>query len=151
MTPDGTGPGQIGRHGGGLKSLQANIARRDIDLAILITAREHDSQYDWTVNEPVSVKDGLEPSIIDVVRNRTPTLGLPEKDASLIEFGREMFAKHYVAAPTYARLVKILGERNLVDLVAVMGQHAGEATMLAAFDQHLPQGQAPLCCASAVH
>jgi hypothetical protein len=59
-----------------------------------------------------------------------------------------MFSKHYVAEPTYARLVKIFGERNLVDLVAVMGQHAGEATMLAAFDQQLPKGQSPLCCVS---
>jgi 4-carboxymuconolactone decarboxylase len=148
MTPDGTGPGQIGRHGGGLKSLQANVARRDIDLAILVTAREHDSQYDWTVNEPAAVKDGLEPSVIDVVRNRKPTAGLTEKDASVIELGREMFSKHYVSAPTYARIVKIFGEKNLVDLVSVMGQHASEATMLAAFDQYLPKGQAPLCCVS---
>lgn len=151
MTPEGTGPGQIGRHGGGLKSLQANVARRDIDLAILVAAREHDSQYDWTVNEPAALKDGLEPFVIDVVRNRQPTVGLSEKDASTIELGREMFAKHYVAAPTYAHAVKIFGERNLVDLVAVMGQHAGEATMLAAFDQQLPNGQAPLCCVSAGH
>ena len=151
MTPEGTGPGQIGRHGGGLKSLQANVARRDIDLAILVTAREHESQYDWTVNEPASIKDGLEPSVIDVVRNRKPTAGLAEKDASVIELGREMFSKHYVTAPTYAHAVKVFGERNLVDLVAVMGQHAGEATMLAAFEQHLPKGQAPLCCVSAGH
>jgi 4-carboxymuconolactone decarboxylase len=149
MTPEGTGPGQIGRHGGGLKSLQASVPRRDIDLAILVTAREHDSPYDWTVNELASVKDGLEPSIIDMVRNRKPTGGLTDKDASVIELGREMFTKHFVAAPTYARVVKIFGERNLVDLVAVMGQHAGEATMLAAFDQHLPRGQAPLCCVAA--
>jgi 4-carboxymuconolactone decarboxylase len=134
-----------------LKSLQANIARRDIDLAILVTAREHDSQYDWTVNELASIKDGLEPSVIDVVRSRKPTVGLTDKDASIIELGREMFAKHYVATPTYARAVKIFGERDLVDLVAVMGQHAGEATMLAAFDQQLPQGQSPLCCVSKGH
>jgi 4-carboxymuconolactone decarboxylase len=151
MTPEGTGPGQIGRHGGGLKSLQASVARRDIDLAILVTAREHDSQYDWTVNEPAAVKDGLETAVIDVVRNRKPTVGLTEKDASVIELAREMFAKHYVAAPTYARVLKIFGERDLVDLVAVMGQHAGEATMLAAFDQQLPKGQAPLCCVSRSH
>ena len=148
MTPEGTGPGQIGRHGGGLKSLQANVASRDIDLAILVTAREHDSQYDWTVNELASVKDGLEPSVIDVIRSRKPTVDLTDKDASIIELGREMFAKHYVATATYARAVRIFGERDLVDLVAVMGQHAGEATMLAAFDQHLPKGQSPLCCIS---
>jgi hypothetical protein len=144
MVPEGTGPGQIRRHGGGLKSLQTSVARRDIDLAILVTAREHDSQYDWTMNELEAGKDGLEPSVIEVVMGRKPTTGLMEKDASLIEFGRELFSKHVVAAGTYARVVKVFGERDLVDLVAVIGQHASEATMLAAFDQHLPVGQAPL-------
>ena len=71
MTPAGTGPGDIRRHGAGLKSLQASVARRDIDLAILVSAREHESQYDWTMNEPAAVKDGLEPAIIEVVRNRS--------------------------------------------------------------------------------
>ncbi len=146
--PEGPGPGQIGRHGGGLKSLEASVARRDIDVAILVTAREHDSPYDWTVNEPAAVKDGLEQKVIDVIRNREPTAGLSEKDATMIEFGRQLFDKHYVTATTYAQAVKIYGERNLVDLVSVMGTHTGEEIMLAAFDQQLPQGQAPLCCVS---
>jgi len=143
MVPEGTGPGQIRRHGGGLKSLEASVARRDIDLAILISAREHHSIYDWTMNEQQARKDGLEPAVIDVVREHNPTTGLAEKDAALIEFGRDVLSKHMVSATTYARVVKIFGERDLVDLVAVMGQHASEATMLAAFDQHLPVGQGP--------
>jgi 4-carboxymuconolactone decarboxylase len=142
MTPEGTGPGQIRRHGGGLRSLQASVALRDIDLAILVSAREHDSQYDWTMNELEAGKDGLEAAVVAAVWDRKPTAGLTEKDASLIEFGRELFSKHVVAATTYARVVKVFGERDPVDLVAVMGQHASEATMLAAFDQHLPVGQA---------
>ncbi|HEX4050180.1 MAG TPA: hypothetical protein VHY19_04805 [Steroidobacteraceae bacterium] len=145
-SPAGTGPLQIGLHGGGLKSLEASVPRRDIDVAILVTAREHDSQYDWTVNELAAVKDGLEPKVIDVIRRREPTTGLTEKDASLIELGRELFDKHYVTAATYARAVKAFGERNLVGMVSVMGQHTGEEVLLAAFDQRLPEGQAPLCC-----
>ena len=148
MTPEGTGPGQIRRHGAGLKSLQASVGRRTIDVAILVSAREHDSQYDWTINEPAAVKDGLEPKVIDVIRDRKPTSDLNEKDASLIDFGRELFGKHSVATQTYARVNKVYGDRNLTDLVAVLSQHASEATLLAAFDQHLPAGQRALCCAS---
>jgi 4-carboxymuconolactone decarboxylase len=148
MTPEGTGPGQIRRHGAGLKSLQASVGRRTIDVAILVSAREHDSQYDWTINEPAAVKDGLEPKVIDVIRDRKPTTGLNEKDASLIDFGRELFGKHVVAAETYARVNKIYGDRDLTDLVAILAQHASEAALLAAFDQHLPAGQRALCCTS---
>src|SRR5207247_145089 len=65
-----------------------------------------------------------------------------------IDFGRELFGKHNVATQTYARVNKIYGDRDLTDLVAVLSQHASEATLLAAFDQHLPADQRALCCAS---
>ena len=144
IAPEGTGPGQITRHGAGLKSLEGSVGRRLIGLVILVTAREHDAQYEWTVNEPVALKDGLDPAIIDVVRHRKPVTGLAEKEAVLIEFGRELFGKHTVSSETYARALKIFGERDLVDFVNLMAQHADEATLLTAFDQHLPAGQEPL-------
>src|SRR5580704_521568 len=53
----------------------------------------------------------LEPSVIEVVMG-PQTTGLMEKDASLIEFGRELFSKHVVAAGTCARVVKVFGERD---------------------------------------
>jgi 4-carboxymuconolactone decarboxylase len=143
MAPEGTGPAQIRQHGAGLKSLEASVGRPVIDLAILVTAREHDMQYDWTINELASVRDGLQPTTIEVVRNRLSVAGLAEKDACAIQFGRELFSQHNVSSQTYQSAVKLFGERDLVDLVDVMGQHAREATLLAAFDQQLPAGQKP--------
>jgi 4-carboxymuconolactone decarboxylase len=144
IAPEGTGPGQIRSHAGGLKSLEGSVGRRMMGLAILVSAREHDSQYDWTMNEVAALKDGLEPAVIDVVRLRKPAAGLGEKETVIIEFGRELFGKHMVTAQTYARALKMFGERDLVDLVDLMAQHATDATLLAAFDQHLPVGQKPL-------
>jgi 4-carboxymuconolactone decarboxylase len=144
IAPEGTGPGQIRSHMGGLKSLEASVGRRLMGLAILVSAREHDSQYDWTMNEMAALQDGLEPAVIDVVRLRKPVTGLGAKETSIIEFGRELFGKHMVSPQTYARALKIFGERDLVDLVDLMALHAVEATFLAAFDQHLPLGQKPL-------
>jgi 4-carboxymuconolactone decarboxylase len=113
-------------------------------LAVLVTAREHDSQYDWTVSEPGALKDGLQPVLIDVVRHRRPLNGVAEQEAALIQFGRELFALHNVSPQTYADALKIFGERDLVDFVALMAQHSWEALVLAAFDQRLPAGQMPL-------
>lgn len=144
IAPEGTGPGQIRRHGAGLKSLEGSAGLRLMALAILVTAREHNAQYAWTAGEPAAINDGLEPSIIDVVRHRRPTAGLNEKEAALIELGREIFRKHYVSAATYARALKAFGERDLVDFVDLMGLRAGDAVLMAAFDQHLPAGQRPL-------
>ena len=144
MAPEGTGPGQIGRHGAGLKSLEASVGQRLMSVAVLVTARAHDQQYDWTINEVAAQKNGLEPAVIDVIRQMKPPAGLGEKETILIQFGRELFGRRYVSADTYARALQIFGERDLVDFVNLMAQHADDATMLTAFDQRLPAAQKPL-------
>jgi 4-carboxymuconolactone decarboxylase len=144
LAPEGTGPQHIARHAGGRGSLKASAGPRLMALAVLVTAREHDSQYEWTINEPAARAEGLDAATIDVVRLRKPVVGLSEKEAALIEFGRELFAKHNVSPQTYARALQLFGERDLVDLVGLMAQHATDAVLLAAFDQQLPAGEKPL-------
>lgn len=144
LEPEGTGPGQIARHGAGLKSLEASAGRRLMDLAALVTAREYDEEFDWTINEPAAHQDGLEPAIMDVVRDRKPLTGLGEKEAVIIEFGRELFGNHVVTAESYAHALNVFGERDLVDFVALMAQHSRDDAVLIGFDQHLPTGQKPL-------
>jgi 4-carboxymuconolactone decarboxylase len=144
LAPPPTGPAAMGRFAAGLKSLESSQGRALMALAILVTAREHDEQYDWTMNEPAARKDGLDPAVIDVVRLRRPLTGLGEKEAILIQFGRELFGKHFVTAETYARAKQVFGQRDLSDLVVgLMAPHAREATLLTAFDQHLPPGRKP--------
>jgi 4-carboxymuconolactone decarboxylase len=144
LAPEGTGPAQIRRHQGGPESLERSVGRRLMCLAILVTARQHDAQYDWTVNELAALQAGLEPAIIDRIRHRRPATGLPEKEAVIIEFGRELFGKHVVSSAMYSRALKIFGERDLVDLIELMAVHVGDEVLLTAFDQQLPAGQRPL-------
>lgn len=136
LAPEGTGPAHIRRHGSGMKLLEAGVGKRLMTLAVLVTAREHRQPYHWTISEVAARTEGLEAAVIDVVRNARPLDGLPEKDAAIIQFGRELFHNHTVSAQTYARALQILGERNLVDLVDLMARHVGDATLLTAFDQH---------------
>ena len=87
---------------------------------------------------------GVEPELIDTVRHRRPLTGIDEKDAALIAFGRELFDDRNVSADTYARTERAFGVQDLVDIVGLMGSHAADAAVLAAFDQHLPEGVEPL-------
>ena len=144
LAPEGTGPGQIRRHGAGLESLEGSVGRRLMGLAILVAAREHDAQYQWTMNELAALVDGLEPWIIDVVRHRKPVTNLPAREAVLIEFGRELFAERTVGSQTYARALDLFGETDLVGFVNLLAKQASDATLLIAFDQHLAAGQQPL-------
>ena len=144
LSPEGTGPGHIRRHAAGREALEANVPRPLLDLAALITARAYDVQYAWTLTELAARENGLDPAVIDVVRDGRPVAGLPEREAALITFGREIFGPHTVSAETYEQAVDLFGKTNLVDLVDLMADHVADATLLIAFDQQLPPGQAPL-------
>ena len=144
IAPTGTGPFQLALHQGSLKSLQAHVEPRLLALANLVTSREFDQQYDWTMSELQARKDGLDPAIIDIVRDRKQVAGLGEKETAIIQFGRELFGKHVVSPETYARALKAFGEMDLVDLVNMMTQHGANAAILIGFDQHLPVDQKPL-------
>lgn len=143
LSPSGMGPGVIRSYGAGQATLEARVGRRTTQLAILVTARLHDSQYDWTMHEPEALEAGVEPRLIDIVRHGRPLTGIGGNDAALIAFGRELFGDHNVGAETYARAEQAFGVQNLVDLVGLMGAHAADAAVLAAFDQHLPEGVEP--------
>jgi len=134
LAPEGTGPGQINRHGSGMKLLEAGVGRRTMALAVLVTSHEHHQAYHWARSEAAARKDGVEPALIDLVAQNKPPAGLAEKDAAVVQFGRELFRNHTVTPETYQRALKAFGERNLVDLVDLMARTVNDLTLLTAFD-----------------
>jgi 4-carboxymuconolactone decarboxylase len=148
------GPGGIRLHSPKLAAVSTGLNRylrfesglggRVRELAILITAREHDSDFEWFQHEKEALKEGVPQAAIDVVKHRRPTDGLDEKDAVIIQLGREMFGRHKVSSETFAKVRKIFGDRGTVDLVSLMGDYAGTAALLTAFDAQLPEGTPPL-------
>ena len=52
------------------------------EVAILITAREMDSQFEWVAHEPEALKEGVPQQVIDVIKYRRSTEGLDETDAA---------------------------------------------------------------------
>ncbi|HKT18274.1 MAG TPA: hypothetical protein VJR47_09545 [Stellaceae bacterium] len=123
---------------------ESGLGGRVRELAILVTARECDSRFEWAAHEPEALKEGLSAALIDVVKHRKSTTGLDEKDALIIELGRELFRTKKLGSATYARAFKQFGARGLVDLVELMGNYAGTALLLAAFDMQLDPGTTAL-------
>ena len=63
------------------------------EVAILTTAREMDSQFEWVAHEPEALKEGVPQNVIDVIKHRRATAGLDETDATVIELGRQTLAR----------------------------------------------------------
>ncbi|HWE75358.1 MAG TPA: hypothetical protein VG328_19515 [Stellaceae bacterium] len=122
---------------------EAGFSGRVREVAILTTARECDSQFEWAAHEPEALKEGIAPALIDVIRNRAPLNGVDPADATIIALGREMFGARKVSSATYAAALEQFGRRALVDLVALMANYAGTAAILTAFDMQLDPGMKP--------
>src|SRR4051794_130080 len=123
---------------------EAGLSARVRELAILTTARELDSQFEWAAHEPEALREGISPEIIDAIRYRRVTADLEAADAIVIELGREIFTNRKVNPTTFARALAQFGRRKLVDLVALMGNYAATAALLTAFDMQLDPDQPPL-------
>jgi 4-carboxymuconolactone decarboxylase len=122
---------------------EAGFSARVREVAILTTARECDSQFEWAAHEPEALKEGVSASLIDIIRNRADLKGVDAADANIIALGREMFGARKVSSETYARVLQQFGRRGLVDLVALMANYAGTAAILTAFDMQLDEGTKP--------
>ncbi len=123
---------------------EAGIPPRIREIAILTTAREMDSQFEWVAHEPEGLKVGVPPAVVDVIKHRKSTAGLDETDALVIELGRQLWRDHKVKSETFAKLKQIFGPNKLVDLVLLMGNYAGTAALLTAVDMQLHAGKQPL-------
>ena len=120
------------------------LGRRLTELAILVTARELDSQFEWTAHEPAALAEGLSQEIVDVVKYRRPATGLDPAESVIIAFGREAFRERKVRSETFARAVELFGHEGVVNLAALMGNYAATALMLNAVDQQLHPDRPPL-------
>jgi 4-carboxymuconolactone decarboxylase len=130
----------VAEHMGGVNDYlrhKAGLDPRLVQLAILVTARECDGEYEWTAHEPQGLQAGLQPEIIDIVRYRKSIEGLAEKDALIIQLGREAVGKHHVSSEVAAHALKMFGKQGMVDFVSLMGDYAATAVLLNAFDQRV--------------
>src|SRR5258705_1110745 len=116
---------------------KSGLEPRLVELAILVTAREMDCEYVWTAHEPAAQKAGLQQAIIDTVKFRKPLTALGEKEAVIVQLGRDSIGKHKVGSDTFARAVKLFGNQGVVDLVSLIGDYAATTILLNVADQHV--------------
>jgi len=120
------------------------VGPRYFQLAVLIIAREIDQQYEWSAHEPAGLRQGLEQSVIDVVKYDRDVAGLSDKDATMIRFGRALFREHRVSSELWQKMVNHFGRQHTVQIMEIMGDYFRVGFMLNAVDQHLPPGRAAL-------
>jgi hypothetical protein len=99
---------------------ESTLGPRLKGLLPLITAREMNLAYEWSVREDAAQKLGLEPAVIDVVRRNGPVTALSGDAALLVDFGRQLFRNRHVDPKTFAALVERLGRQGAFDAIMLL-------------------------------
>jgi len=114
------------------------------ELAILVAAREGDSQYIWSAHEPAALKAGVAQPVIDAVKYGKDVSAAGEKETVVVRLGRQILREHKLDSATFAKAVDLFGKQGTVELVILMGDYTLNAMLLDALDQHLPADRKPL-------
>jgi len=114
------------------------------ELAILVACRETNYDLEWNAHEPSAVRAGIDSKVIDVVRRNAALTGVPEQDAVVIRFGRQMLTEKKVDSATFAKVVELFGQRGAMDIVAVMNTYAVSGFYAIAVDEHAAAGKPSL-------
>ena len=140
----GPGPTHITSYSPGGRSLgiptgvDSPVGPRYFQLAVLIIAREIDQRYEWSSHAPAGLRQGLEQSVIDVVKYNKDVTGLSDKDATLITFGRTLYREHRVSSELWQKMIGHFGRQHTVQLMMIMGDYFRVGFMLNAVDQQVP-------------
>jgi 4-carboxymuconolactone decarboxylase len=102
---------------------KSSLPPRLNEFAILITARQWDSQYEWYAHHRLALAGGLNPAVAaDLAEGKRPA-GMQEDEAIVYDFCTEMHRERKVSDATYKRALDKFGERGIIDLIAVSGYY----------------------------
>lgn len=122
---------------------RSSLPPRLNEMAILITARQWTSQYEWYAHHKLALEAGLDPAIADAIaRGRRPEK-MGEDERIVYDFSTELHETKAVSDANYKAAFDKFGERGVVDLIAVNGFYGLVSMCLNVDCTPLPDG-APL-------
>jgi 4-carboxymuconolactone decarboxylase len=115
------------------------IGRQFFEISTLVPAREFNQQYEWSAHEVGAQRAGVDQAVIDAIKFNRPVDDLPEREATVIEYGRALLrGDRQISSELFQRMVGLFGERGTIEITMVMGDYAMTAMLLNAVDQRLP-------------
>ena len=121
----------------------STIPNRLNELAILMTARYWNAQYDWWFHHKAALDAGLSPAVIAAIAaGKRPKSMLPDEEI-VYNFADELLRTKRVTDASFKAVVDKFGERGTVDLTGVMGYYSFVSMILNIDPYPMPDGVKP--------
>ena len=110
------------------------------EFAILITAREWTSQYEWYAHYPLAMKAGLDAKIAGELALGKRPAAMSDDEAVVYEFCIQLHRTRNVDDAAFNRALALFGERGVVDLIGVSGYYTAVSMTLNVAQVTPPEG-----------
>jgi len=122
---------------------KSSLPPRLNEFAILITARDWTSQYEWHAHHRLALQGGLNPAVAaDLAEGKRPA-AMQEDEAIVYDFCSELHRDRKVSDATYKAALDKFGERGVIDLIAVSGYYVLVSMTLNVDRTPVPDGGKP--------
>ena len=129
---------------GGYIRFNSTIPKHLNELAILVTAREWTSQYEWYAHKVLALKAELDPKIIDAIAAGKLPENMKEDEAAIYDFCTQLHRNRKVDDAAFNRVKALFGEQGVIDLVIVSGYYVAVSMTLNVAQVPVPDGSTPL-------
>lgn len=123
---------------------ETTLGPRRSELAILVVARHWTSHYEWAVHLAEAARAGVPAEIAEAIAARRQPALEHEADRAVYQFASALVASGRVPEDAYRAAVLAVGQKAVVELVALIGYYTMVAFTLNAFEIPAPAGSAGL-------
>jgi len=109
------------------------------ELAILITAREWSQDYEWYVHQPIALKVGIAPAIVEAIADGRRPSAMSDDEEIVYDFSTELHRNKRVSDRTFGRAEKRFGKKGVVDLTGINAYYTLLAMQLNAAEYDIPK------------
>lgn len=121
----------------------SSLAKNLSELAIIVTGKHWTAQYEFYAHARLALEAGVSEAAVEAIRvGGTPAFTDPGEQF-VYDFVTEYLAAHRISDATYERGLGIVGERGILDLIAIVGYYSLVSMTLNVFEVELPEGVAP--------
>ena len=120
---------------------QSSLPQRLSELCILMMAAHWKAAGEWVDHAPIARELGVDAQAIEALRKGLPARFKSADEMAAYEVAQELLNTRNVSDATYTRAKAVLGERGILDLVAVLGYYGLIAMSMKTFALQ-PEGAA---------
>jgi 4-carboxymuconolactone decarboxylase len=103
---------------------QSSLPQRLSELCILMIAAHWKAAGEWVDHAPIARELGVDSHALEALRKGLPAEFKNSDERAAYDLAQELLNKRDVSDATYARIKAVLGERAILDLVAVLGYYS---------------------------